>query len=160
MAAAQGWRVAQQRAQQGISAMSIVQRIRTLSFTALVAALVVAPGCDDGSSYEALGVSAEELEAMSPEELAALELDLADREEDLPCDTHGAFQGEFAVADVDAEGEQPGRPGVENAPDDAVQPFHPTHAGEGFLPNTAEFGAALGEDEPCDFPRDMKLTAR
>ena len=57
--------------------MNLFNRIRTLTFTALTAAALVAPGCDDGSDYEALGVSVEDLEAMSADELDALDAELA-----------------------------------------------------------------------------------
>lgn len=56
--------------------MNLFNRIRTLTFTALTAAALVAPGCDDGSDYEALGVSVEDLEAMSADELEALDAEL------------------------------------------------------------------------------------
>lgn len=56
--------------------MNFFNRIRTLTLTALTATALVAPGCDDGSDYEALGVSVEDLEAMSDEELTALDAEL------------------------------------------------------------------------------------
>ncbi|PCC71454.1 hypothetical protein SAMN02745121_00995 [Nannocystis exedens] len=63
--------------------MSFITRIRTLTLTALAAATVVAPGCDDAANYEALGVTVEDLEVMSADEIDALDaeleqLDLAD----------------------------------------------------------------------------------
>ena len=45
--------------------MTLFNRIRTFTQTALTATMLAAPACDDGSDYEALGVSVEDLEAMS-----------------------------------------------------------------------------------------------
>ena len=56
--------------------MTLFNRIRTFTLTALTATMFAAPACDDGSDYEALGVSVEDLEAMSDEELAALDAEL------------------------------------------------------------------------------------
>lgn len=56
--------------------MTIFNRIRTLALSVLTASLLVAPACDDGSDYEALGVSVEDLETMSDEELEALDREL------------------------------------------------------------------------------------
>ncbi|MCY1061280.1 hypothetical protein [Nannocystis sp. SCPEA4] len=63
--------------------MSIITRIRTLALTALAAAIVVAPGCDDAATYEALGVTVEDLETMSAEELDALDAEMEIGEFDL-----------------------------------------------------------------------------
>lgn len=56
--------------------MSFITRIRTLTLTALTAAIVVAPGCDEAATYEALGVTVEDLEVMSADELDALDAEL------------------------------------------------------------------------------------
>lgn len=56
--------------------MSLVTRIRTLTFSTLTALVLAVPGCDDGAAYEALGVTAQDLEAMSAEELDALDAEL------------------------------------------------------------------------------------
>lgn len=160
--------------------MSIFNRIRTLSFTALVGALAVAPGCDDGTDYEALGVEADELDAMSDEELEALELDRVSLEEDLPCITHGSVEGEFAAAEEDEDGEDGERPEVIHddlaierqwthterpgvlvgAPGELVQPVRPTHAGRPVVADTDELGLVPEPLEPCDLPRDEKFAAK
>lgn len=51
--------------------MSFSLRTTLLSLSALAMVAVSVPACDDGG-YEALGVSAEELDAMTPEELDEL----------------------------------------------------------------------------------------
>ncbi|HEY8378464.1 MAG TPA: hypothetical protein VIK91_18335, partial [Nannocystis sp.] len=56
--------------------MSRFHRIRILTISALFALVAAAPGCDDVRDYEALGVSAQELEEMSAEELDALDAEL------------------------------------------------------------------------------------
>jgi hypothetical protein len=54
--------------------MSFSLRTTLLSLSALAMVAVSVPACDDGE-YEALGVSAEELDAMTPEALDELALD-------------------------------------------------------------------------------------
>ena len=53
--------------------MSRLTRIRNLVLSALTAVLVAAPGCDDAAEYEALGLTLEDLEVMSADELDALD---------------------------------------------------------------------------------------
>lgn len=118
--------------------MMFFNRIRTLSLSALTAALLVAPGCDDGADYEALGVTVEELEEMSAEELDALEGMLGEvdigrermttHEESEQPHERPDFVKEMAVPLVFTHGERPGfARDLKTAP-------RPTHSGVDVAP--------------------------
>lgn len=132
--------------------MLFFNRIRTLSLSALTAALLVAPACDDGANYEALGLTVEELEAMSAEELDELDAMLGEGDVSLERTvTHDGdeepferpeFVKEFAVPTVFTHAE---RPGVAKA---LKAPPRPTHSGVDFAP--AGLQLADGPDGPCE----------
>jgi hypothetical protein len=130
--------------------MSFITRIRTLTLTALTAATVVASGCDDGATYEALGVTVEDLEAMSAEELDALdaemgELDLTE-ERLVTHRPHARPEGlkELRNPIVFTHTEGLGaREGL------TVRP-RPTHEGEGPAAATDALAAEPDEAVPCD----------
>lgn len=130
--------------------MSIFTRIRSLTLTTLTAMIVVAPGCDDGADYEALGVTVEDLEAMSADELDALEADALD------------FSLERLVTHPKGPQERPEgmkalvRPLV---PTHSAQPEgrealtarpRPTHTGEVPAPAADAFAADIDETGGCD----------
>jgi hypothetical protein len=64
-----------------------MSRSLLVSFLSLVMSAAVLPACDSGD-YEALGVSAEDLDRMSAEELDALDAELDDLANPLPPPTH------------------------------------------------------------------------
>lgn len=146
--------------------MLLFNRIRTLSLSALTAALLVAPACDDGANYEALGITVEDLESMSAEELD--ELDSLLGEVDIGVErtvTHGAedpvpptrpeFAKAFAIPLVFTHAEHPGFIGPLKAP------TRPTHSGVDFAPAAAQLADGPDGAGPCDpHGPNVELTAR
>lgn len=132
--------------------MSIITRIRTLTLTAFAAAIVAAPGCDDGTTYEALGVTDLDLEAMSAEELDALDAMVEAGELDLANErfvTHrphkrpeGLKELRNPIVFTHAEGLGAGE-GLTLRP-------RPTHSGEGPAAAADAFAAEPDEPTPCD----------
>ena len=108
--------------------LSIRTTLRSLSVLALTAAFL--PGCD-GEEYEALGLSSEEIDAMSEEELdhlAALEGD-----DDLGHSVDhkqlsAALPGPHPVPSDDLGTNPPADEPI--GPDTLVAPMHPTHNGK------------------------------
>lgn len=146
-------------------------RSMLVSCLSLVLSAAVLPACD-AEDYEALGVSAEDLDLMSAEELDLLDADLDDLINPLPPPTHGTP----LAPTLDVLGKQPrfthttpstrdtlGRPPrfTHQTPNDAVPDFtagpHPTHDADaddlGLAPVVPEGCDTHGDDEPA-------LTAR
>lgn len=129
--------------------MSIVTRIRTLTLTALAAAIVVAPGCDDAATYQALGVTVEDLETMSAEELDALDAEMDIGELDLTAErfvTHRPHERpegmkELRIPVVFTHTQALG--------DLTIRP-RPTHDGEVPAAATNALAAEPDEPPPCD----------
>lgn len=129
--------------------MSLITRFRTLTFSVLTAMVVAAPACDDGADYEALGVTVQDLAAMSAEELDALDGELATLglgEEDSTPRPHvrpGATD-ELMIPLRPTHAERP------HVATDLKVPTHPTHTGEVPAPATDAFAAEPDEMLPCD----------
>lgn len=144
--------------------MLFFNRIRTLSLSALTAATLVAPACDDGANYEALGITVEDLESMSPEELdqldefigendIGLERQLTHDGEEPP--TRPEFSTVFAIPLVFTHAEHPGFIGPLKAP------TRPTHTGEDFAPASAPLAAGPDDPGPCEpYKPGVELAAR
>lgn len=130
--------------------MSFITRIRTLTLTALTAAIVVAPGCDDAATYEALGVTVEDLEVMSADELDALDaeleqLDLA--EERLV--THRPHKRPEGLKELRNPLVYTHTEGLGVNEDLKIRP-RPTHEGEVPAPASDVFAAEPDVLPPCD----------
>lgn len=137
--------------------------IRTLTLSTFTAMIVVAPACDDGADYEALGVTVQDLEAMSADELDALDAELVAHDPEFePLDLNNRRAGiprphgpdwrlggpkELINPIVFTHAELPqGRIELK-------APMHPTHHGDhGEVPagGADAFAADAGEPGGCD----------
>jgi NifB/MoaA-like Fe-S oxidoreductase len=132
--------------------MSFITRIRTLTLTALTAAIVVAPGCDDGATYEALGVTVEDLEAMSAEELDALDAEMEAGEFDLAYErfvTHQPHERPEVMKELRNPLVFTHTQGLGALEGLTIRP-RPTHDGEVPAPATDALAAEPDETTPCD----------
>ncbi|WAS94432.1 hypothetical protein [Nannocystis punicea] len=127
--------------------MSFITRIRTLTFTALTAAIVVAPGCDDAATYEALGVTALDLEGMSAEELDALDAELDLAEERLV--THRPHKRPEGLKELRNPLVFTHTEGLGAREGLTIRP-RPTHDGEVPAPASNALAAEPDELTPCD----------
>ena len=132
--------------------MSIFTRIRTITFTALTAAIVVAPGCDDSATYEGLGVTVEDLEAMSAEELDALDAEMDAGEFDLAYErlvTHRPFERPEGMKELRNPLVYTHTEGLGAQEGLTIRP-RPTHDGEVPAPASDALAAEPEETTPCD----------
>lgn len=127
------------------------------SILSLMMSAAVLPACD-GEDYEALGISAEDLDRMSADELDALDAELDDTVRNpLPPPTHGTP----LAPTTDILGKRPRfthdvPSAADSAPDFTAGP-HPTHADD-----VDDLRVAPVEPEGCDThgDDDLALTAR
>ncbi|MDC0718188.1 hypothetical protein [Nannocystis bainbridge] len=132
--------------------MSIFTRIRTLTLTALTAATVVAPGCDDAATYESLGVTVEDLEVMSAEELDALDAELEAGPLELTDErllTHRPHQRPEGLKELRNPLVFTHTEGLGAREGLTIRP-RPTHAGEVPAPASDALAAEPEELGPCD----------